>query len=66
MSKPATLYPGKRSLTEIVGFEPVSAEEAANLAGLGFTIVELHDGSWLAGQHYCQLEHVTRLPHGRY
>lgn len=65
MSKPATLYPGKHCLTEIVGFELVTAEEAASLAEVGFTTVEMPDGTWLAGQHYCQSETVTRLPIGR-
>lgn len=62
MKKPAALYTGKRSLTEIVGFEPVTSEQAAYLTEVGFTTVEMSDGSWLAGQHYCQSEYVTRLP----
>lgn len=47
MSRSATLYPGKRCLTEIVGIELVTAEEAATLASLGFSTVEMTEGTWL-------------------
>lgn len=40
MSKPATLCPRKRTLTETIGVVPVTSEEAANLAGPGFTAFE--------------------------